>query len=379
MRGWIVASVVRIVLACAMGVSLLAVVVGCLCPDEERGRTRVAPSIAIIETRREKTGYDLVPTLLDADEGRAASAAAWVGKAFTSPTLSPWRDERGRKQVVGFSWDGIAKGERRHERRFGILLARYPGGETLSFAPLDSSGSLGGPLCWLPGTLARVLFAGRDGSLYRIDFERLGADKRIERLDPPAVLKIGWQASLPTGGVVNCDEPAWSSDSRWGGRVIVVLRHAAPPSRELTPSASLVVEAQRLEHGDRRSGARLPRFRTRLSIGDGSGALSQRRGGPGSYDATCLSVGRSERERLSTPGGQAPHRPTGRLTRLESRPSAVDGRLRRNSPRVFERRPMGPRHPTVGRFDPPDFSRGIGTRGGGRGTSSAVDGGNRLG
>jgi hypothetical protein len=230
-----IASPIRVALGCALGISLLAIVVGLICPDEEKGRTRISASIAMIEALPQTTTDPSVTRILDADQGRIVRAASWLGETLTSPVLSPWRDERGRKLVVGFSWDGIAKGELRNQRRYGILLARYPEGEALSFAPLDSAGSLGGPLCWLPGTLARVLYPGRDGSLYRIDFERWGVGKKIVRLPQPTVLKIACQAAFPTSQVVTFNDPAWSSDARWRGRLIVALRYAEPTGRKLTP------------------------------------------------------------------------------------------------------------------------------------------------
>jgi hypothetical protein len=235
MRVWLAASSIRVVSGCAIGILLLAIAFGLLCPDEEGGRTRVAASTAILEPPPQATSDAVAMRIFDADQGSIVRSAPWVGEKMTSPVLSPWRDERGRKLVVGFSWDGIARGERRIERRYGILLARYPDGEALSFAPLDSAGSLGGPLCWLPGTLARVLYSGRDGSLYRIDFERLGGGQRIERLAQPTVLRIACQAALLTRNAVKFNDPAWSSDARWGGRLIVALRYADPTGRKLTP------------------------------------------------------------------------------------------------------------------------------------------------
>jgi hypothetical protein len=230
-----VASTGRITLWCALGISILAIVVGRFHPERESGRKRNAASVSIIEVSPKEITANRVPTILDADKWRTVRAPSWLAETLTSPILSTWRDDLERRHVVGFSWNGIVKGERRNQRRFGVLLARYPDGEALSFAPLDLSASAGGRLCWLPGTLARVLFPGADGSLYRIDFERSGVDNTIVRIAQPTVFKIAWQVAQPMSRVVHCNDPVWSSDDRWGGRLIVALRFTEPNRPELSP------------------------------------------------------------------------------------------------------------------------------------------------
>ncbi len=246
MRNWVVGSVLRVATACALGVVVLATVVGWICHVDDGGRTRITASLAIVENGAQKPLEGMAATILDADAGHTEAAPSWMAETFSSAVLSPWRDEQDRKLVAGFSWEGAAKGERTHERRFGILLARYPDGEALSFAPLHWSGSLGGRLCWLPGTLARVLFPGRDGSLYRIDFERTDHDDRVVRLDEPMLHKITWQGP----GWRGCRRQQTSRrgpPTAMGSRMIVSLRHAVEGNQSSPPRVAMA-PAERVEH-----------------------------------------------------------------------------------------------------------------------------------
>ena len=102
---------------------------------------------------------------LDAETGQTTHVPLRGEPMLQAASLSPWRDENGSHQVVGFRAQGINKG--------GIVLERasFPDGAVLDAIEIDVFAN-GSRVCWYPGTRARVLFIGGDNQLYMFDFER---------------------------------------------------------------------------------------------------------------------------------------------------------------------------------------------------------------
>src|SRR5262249_19730546 len=91
-------------------------------------------------------------------------------------------------------------------------LARFacPGWEVVDLIKTDQVPA--SPVCWFPDTTARILYAGRDGNLYRFSFD-----------DPDAGLQpLEWRTPLPRRVLLLAD-PVWPCGSRWSHRLVVAL------------------------------------------------------------------------------------------------------------------------------------------------------------
>lgn len=89
--------------------------------------------------------------------------------------LAPWSDDQGRTQAVGRWVSTQGQGTRQVSADMGLARVRLPDGLVLDRVPTSVVPS--GAPCWMPGTEARVLFAARDGRLYRHFFESEGPNE----------------------------------------------------------------------------------------------------------------------------------------------------------------------------------------------------------
>jgi hypothetical protein len=162
---------------------------------------------------------DLAARFLDPETGRVVRPGLPEGEMFDQVSCSPWVDDRGRWQAVGRWSSGSGEAEDRALHEVGLARFTFPGGEALDRIPTEIVPA--GPPCWFPGTEARVLFAAGDGQLYRVDFEGDGDGPRRSRRREPQPLD--WDVEPPGGGPVFMAGPAWPTDGRLGGRVLVSL------------------------------------------------------------------------------------------------------------------------------------------------------------
>jgi hypothetical protein len=131
---------------------------------------------------------------------------------------SPWRDDRGRSQVVARWRSRSGQGVDVLGRKFGLARYSFPDGEVLDRVNCDLAP--GSPPCWLPGLAARVLFAANDGNLYRFDFEGAGANSDGRDHKPREVI---WNCDRPGGRRVYLGEPFRPLDARFTGFLFVSL------------------------------------------------------------------------------------------------------------------------------------------------------------
>jgi hypothetical protein len=159
------------------------------------------------------------------DEGRTSTLPVPDGEILDYASCSPWRDERGRSQVIGrWSCDPTVS---RSENEFGLARLSYPDGEvidriTTEVVPVSAP-------CWYPGTGSRVLFAAGDGRLYHYAFESHSwttPDPGGPRQNEPSMLV--WDCKLPGVGDVYLSDPHWSTETYSNRIVLVALRLIEP-------------------------------------------------------------------------------------------------------------------------------------------------------
>jgi hypothetical protein len=157
---------------------------------------------------------------LDAETGQMRRFNVPDGDRFEYGSCSPWQDDQGEYQVVG-RWmqqqDGLAPNEHLY-RSFGVARYAMPSGRILNRIALEHMPA--SHPCWFPDMTARVIYAGGDGRLYKLDFE---ATDRDGTGDNPAPHELVWRCPLPASQVAVRD-PVWSGDPRLGGRLIASLQ-----------------------------------------------------------------------------------------------------------------------------------------------------------
>ncbi|MBX6316444.1 MAG: hypothetical protein IRY99_26565, partial [Isosphaeraceae bacterium] len=225
---WAVLVVALARLGLRFGLILVAVAValGRLVPPDE-GRVLVPERYRVVNGHlasaapllgREVPRDAQKPRLLDLVTGRLELLPLPEGEYLAQASLSPWRDRRGERQLVGrwscFDPKGSVHGG-------GLARFRFPSGEAIDRVDMDLLPR--SPVCWYPGTRARVLFAAADGQLYQFAFEAAGGLPGADARPQP----LAWRSARPGTGQVALDEPTWPTALRLGGRLIVALRTIA--------------------------------------------------------------------------------------------------------------------------------------------------------
>jgi hypothetical protein len=161
---------------------------------------------------------------LDPEAARIEPLTLPEGEALECARGSPWRDSRGRWQVAGRGWTRSSpRGSRPTTSGHCLALYEFPGGAVLDRVETDSLPALTGPLCWEPGTSARVLFAAGDGALYWHDFEGSDPSGANDRGGNNRPQPLSWACPQPGLGRVVLADPEWPPGSRLGPRLLVSL------------------------------------------------------------------------------------------------------------------------------------------------------------
>ena len=160
---------------------------------------------------------------LDLRTGRLADLPIARGESLDTASLSPWKDELGRSQLIG-RWSRTEPGSAPSEgltNQFGLARYRFPSGERIDYVTTEVIPA--GPVSWFPGTRAQVMFTGGDGSIYRFAFE--SEDGRDEPDAAPLKVRIegGTRVADHLDGAFFC-ELNWPSDPRFNGLALVSLR-----------------------------------------------------------------------------------------------------------------------------------------------------------
>jgi hypothetical protein len=137
-------------------------------------------------------------------------------------SFSPWHDERGEVQVVGRWTKRSGTGFSALGQSFGIARMSYPSGQVLE--RIDTTVFPSSPPCWFPGTMAKILFAGGDGRLYRFAFEGAGDAATPGGGRDAAPVPLTWQPGVsPGAGRVFIRDVCWPADARLRGLILVTL------------------------------------------------------------------------------------------------------------------------------------------------------------
>ncbi len=158
---------------------------------------------------------------LDPETGRPVVAALPRGGGLRASAWAPWRDGHGRTRLVGLwvptSPDYISE--------HTLVRFSQPDGVALDRLPVDDMPAWSGAPCWFPDRTERLLLAGGDGFIYRLDFE--GTDAR-----GPFPRPLPWR--LPAGAprIAKIGDLTWPAGPQLGGRVVLAslcLFNDGPP------------------------------------------------------------------------------------------------------------------------------------------------------
>jgi hypothetical protein len=160
-----------------------------------------------------------VPRLLDAAGGPPRPIAIPGDLWLAQVGVSPWRSERDEGQLVGIFTALRAIGHSVTTTGHGLARVALPGGEVLDRIPLDVRP--GAPPCWRPDPIAQVVFAGSDGRLHRVEFERRLPSGGRERVHEPRTEALSWSGGDPEGGPMLFRDASWPTDLRLRQRLLV--------------------------------------------------------------------------------------------------------------------------------------------------------------
>jgi hypothetical protein len=179
---------------------------------------------------------------LDTETGAVLPLPSADAANSTRPRCSPWRDAEGQFHMVASRPD--ASGD-------GYLLVRFtlPAGRFLG--DLGFRMSSPGAVCWFPDRSDRILYAGADQRLYRVDLPSVRGSRRTE----PVVQAIDWRADLPGAGDLWYQAVSWPGAPALDGWLLVSLVHREDSSQtvrdqslwwlKLSSQADAVVAAER--------------------------------------------------------------------------------------------------------------------------------------
>ena len=202
----------------ATGLVLLAIGIGIATPDEpDRGGLTLDPHVPVqipLDEASRRVGGACWFT--DPATGQLTAMPLPEGEIIEKASLSPWRDEQGRRRLIG-RWHRYLGDEGGSvSRDFGMALFSYPDGRCLEVLPMNLIPT--GPPCWAPFDGEEVLFPAADGHLYALELGGEGAKE-------PLALTIGQR--VPWDGDVQIKDLSWPADPRFGGRLFASVRFRA--------------------------------------------------------------------------------------------------------------------------------------------------------
>lgn len=258
MRVWLGVSI-RLVVAVAMGLTLVAIYLGHLDrPRPVKGRRIAAPRFQPLDDALFPDTSSAL-RVLDLEAGTIRLIPLADGGRLMRATSSPWRDGQGREQVIG-AWKSAA---RSRPRAVGVARYVVPAGEVIDqFEMADAVP--GSPPCWFLDATSRILFAAQDGFLYQMTFEPTEWARGDAEVSRPR--KLTWPLDWSMLGFPQFSEPVWPTDPRMEKRLIVtltfpdreVLERGEPRAQlwwvRLKHDGSAIVKGGRLIDSGRRAG-----------------------------------------------------------------------------------------------------------------------------
>ncbi|CAN5710053.1 hypothetical protein BH23PLA1_BH23PLA1_13070 [soil metagenome] len=134
-------------------------------------------------------------------------------------SVSPWVNQEGEAQIVGRWMQRSGRDSDIVSQEFGLARYSYPSGRLIDQVPSTMLPVT--PVCWYPGTEARVLFVAGDGQLYQHQFEPRSADDLVVGARQP--LPIRWGIDPPGDGPVIIHDVSWPAAPELGQRLLASI------------------------------------------------------------------------------------------------------------------------------------------------------------
>ncbi len=217
MKGY-ATMLVRFTIVALFGMVGLAVIVGRAIPETPRYRL-------LDETRPTLIGHSVYRSVgpesfyINRGDNSIGQFRLPDTDTLQLASLSPWKDESGEWQAVGF-WSRRT-GTKDNWTMSTSALARisFPSGRLINRIETDVLPS--SKPTWSPGTEARVIFAGSNGGLYSVSFDRDGENSLSNKDRDP--VRLSWMVEGIHAENLVLSEPSWPTDIRMGGKLLVSM------------------------------------------------------------------------------------------------------------------------------------------------------------
>jgi hypothetical protein len=262
----------------AGGLLRLAILLAGAGPERTTRRAEPAPPGLVLD-KGTMPSMDGGPALIDLETGRLEDVPLRHVSSILMASPSPWT-ERGVRQIVGVGRRPTRTGLGEAMDFVGIVRMDLPGGDVLDWVDVGESPLPTGPPCWLPGTLARVIYPALDGRIYRLDFETADPDGGAAPATDvtPRVLRCHVAALGDAKMLVS--DLSWPDGAERGRRLIASVRIKHHGARRHSESQvwwldldedgeSVVAGGRLLEMGSEGSGVG-PRYPTLVRAADGA-------------------------------------------------------------------------------------------------------------
>ena len=138
---------------------------------------------------------------LDPESGLPVVAVLPGPGMLRGVSWSPWRDERGQAQLVGLWYNASPS----RPRDYALVRLSQPDGAVLDRISHEGLPGWVAPPCWFPDRSERLLLAGGDGQLYRLDF---GSDDARGPWPRP----LSWRAGGDPLRIARFGDLSWPGD-----------------------------------------------------------------------------------------------------------------------------------------------------------------------
>jgi hypothetical protein len=133
---------------------------------------------------------------------------------------SPWRDERGQAQLVGLVYGASPN----RPGDYALVRLSQPDGAVLGRISHEDLPGWVAPPCWFPDRSERLLLAGGDGQLYRLDF---GSDDARGPWPRP----LPWRAGGDPLRIARFGDLSWPGDPQLGPRLVLASLYTRAEGR----------------------------------------------------------------------------------------------------------------------------------------------------
>lgn len=193
----------------ALLATVLAVVLSRINPPTPTVRTpRTVPLAVGPETVAELSPPKTI--IFDPETGLADPSASKVGMDLYHASGSPWKDERGRSQMVGVL-SGLPQGGSGEP---ALVRTSLPDGGLFDRLPMESLPA--GRPCWSPDRSARILFVDSRSRLVRVDFE-----ERPNRRGELRPTTVRWRSEVAGSDGLLGGDISWPDQPSLKGRILV--------------------------------------------------------------------------------------------------------------------------------------------------------------